>query len=194
MLQATQDLLERGDMAAARGLLQQAVSAGGDDAQAAALQFQLERRERARATASIGPDLASGVARPRPAWRRFSSKISVATIATIVMLGVAAVGVGGLAIDLAGHEWLASSAANDVVAVTPARTAPVVLATADVAIVRARTLYAHGRLAEALQALDRVPASSGRRTEADGLAREIQRLLLATAPAPPRAAPGGHTS
>jgi thioesterase domain-containing protein len=63
---------------------------------------------------------------------------------------------------------------------------PVVLSSADVALVRARTLYAHGRLAEALTALDRVRPTDSQHAEADSLRREIQRLLLATAQSEPR--------
>jgi hypothetical protein len=47
-------------------------------------------------------------------------------------------------------------------------------------MVRARTLYSRGRLAEALQALDRVDDESASRVEADRLRVEIQRTLLAT--------------
>jgi thioesterase domain-containing protein len=55
-----------------------------------------------------------------------------------------------------------------------------VLSTTDVAFVRARTLYARGRLAEALVALDQVEMQDTRRAEADKLRVEIQQLLLAT--------------
>jgi hypothetical protein len=49
-------------------------------------------------------------------------------------------------------------------------------------MIRARTLYARGRLAEALAVLDRVDSASTRRVEADQLRIEIQNLLLATRP------------
>jgi hypothetical protein len=55
-----------------------------------------------------------------------------------------------------------------------------VLSTTDVALVRARTLYARGRLAEALVALDQVDVLDTRRSEADKLRVEIQQILLAT--------------
>ena len=54
-----------------------------------------------------------------------------------------------------------------------------VLTSSDVALVRARTFYARGRLADALRALDRVAIDSELRVEADQLRVEIQRLLLA---------------
>ena len=55
-----------------------------------------------------------------------------------------------------------------------------VLSSSDVALIRARTLYGRGRLAEALQALDRVDDWSAVRPDADALRVEIQRLLLAS--------------
>jgi hypothetical protein len=57
-----------------------------------------------------------------------------------------------------------------------------VLSSSEAALIRARTLYARGRLAQALQALDRVDDRSTVRAEADALRVEIQRLLLASAP------------
>jgi hypothetical protein len=54
-----------------------------------------------------------------------------------------------------------------------------VLSSSDVAVIRARALYGRGRLAEALQALDRVEDGSSIRQDADALRVEIQRLLLA---------------
>jgi hypothetical protein len=66
--------------------------------------------------------------------------------------------------------------------VSSAASAPVaVLTSADVALVRARTLFARGRLAEALRALDRVGPEQAARADADTLRVDIQRLLLAAA-------------
>jgi hypothetical protein len=49
----------------------------------------------------------------------------------------------------------------------------------EAALIRARTLYARGRLAEALGALDRVGAESPQWPVADQLRVEIQQILLA---------------
>jgi hypothetical protein len=58
-------------------------------------------------------------------------------------------------------------------------------ASADIALVRARTVFCRGPLAEALVVLDRVGVDDKRRPEADRLRVEIQRLLLAAgAPRP----------
>jgi hypothetical protein len=55
-----------------------------------------------------------------------------------------------------------------------------VLSSADVALIRAQTLYSRGRLAEALQVLDRVGPESPARSAADELRVQIQQLLLAS--------------
>jgi hypothetical protein len=53
-----------------------------------------------------------------------------------------------------------------------------ILSSSEVALVRARTFYARGRLAEALVALERVDRQHPRRAEADKLRIEIQNVLL----------------
>ncbi len=182
MLQASHDLLDRGETGAARAMLQNAVADGGDDERAAALWLKLERRERALATAFIGADPVRTHEAPVPGWEwRTPSRLAVALLA-LAVLGVLA--------DLVSRVWLAPGPSADVVIAKADRVAPVVLSSADVALVRARALYARGQLAEALQALDRVPSTGPSRTEADTLRREIQRLLLATAQVRPPQVPG----
>ena len=61
-----------------------------------------------------------------------------------------------------------------------ARQSTVRLSSADVALIRAQTLYSRGRLAEALQVLDRVGPDSPARSAADELRVQIQQLLLAS--------------
>jgi hypothetical protein len=55
-----------------------------------------------------------------------------------------------------------------------------VLSTAEVALVRARTAVARGRLSEALKELDRVALGSPDRPAADQLRIEVQQLLMAS--------------
>ena len=57
---------------------------------------------------------------------------------------------------------------------------PVVRAS-EMALARARTLHADGRLRDALRALDRVGIADPFRAEADGLRADVQRDLLAAA-------------
>jgi hypothetical protein len=66
---------------------------------------------------------------------------------------------------------------------------------ADLALRRARGLFARGHLHEALAEIDKVRADDPRRPEADRLQAEVQRALLDTtafAPAPPRGAAAGR--
>jgi hypothetical protein len=77
--------------------------------------------------------------------------------------------------------WVGLGAAGEGLVVRTGPVALPVLSTSDVALVRARTFYGRGRLAEALQALDRVGVDSASRASADALRVEIQRLLLASA-------------
>jgi hypothetical protein len=79
------------------------------------------------------------------------------------------------------RSWFSASSAGDALAARREPAVAPVLSSSDVALVRARTLYGRGRLAEALQALDRIDPASTVRSEADTLRVEIQRLLLASA-------------
>ena len=193
-LQACQDLLDRGAIEDARAALHSAVSEGADDARAAALWLKLERRERTRATASIATESDRGPASPAKSWNAFRRA------ATAILVVAGAVAVIGLGVAV-GRDLLSSTPSTDVVTSKVVATVPGaagaqgpapfdVLSSADVALVRARSLYAHGRLAEALKVLDRVPPADAHHVEADGLRREIQRLLLATAQPRARQAQG----
>jgi hypothetical protein len=179
ILHMTEDLLTRGEVVEARRLLVQAVAMAGEDERVAALRTQLDRVE--RAGVGMPPPIASAAAvvdvLPIGRWRRRT--ISAAAL-------IAAAAVGGLlvmaAMSPAVHDWVRARSGATLPA--PAVESPdlTVLSRSDVAMIRARTLYAHGRLAEALAALDRVDSASARRVEADQLRVEIQTLLLSTRP------------
>jgi tetratricopeptide (TPR) repeat protein len=170
MLQASRDLLEQGRTDAARQLLAEAIAASGDDVQSAALRAQLERRERAQVLAVPMPGPAPVEAVPGWTWRPASPLL------------IGAFAVAGLVVLLAGLAVIDLSEADR--PVTPSGPVPGVrLSTPsapEVALIRARSLVARGRLAEALQKLDGVPAGSPERVEADSLRVEIQQLLLAS--------------
>jgi tetratricopeptide (TPR) repeat protein len=177
MLHVGQHLLDHGDPGAARSLLTQAVATAGDDERAAALRWKLERHERAHAMPQPSrlPIVAAPDVIPGWVWSPWSPAVVVIAAALAAgLLLVVSVTSTGL------REWMGFGAANEVLmsARTPARIP--VLSSSDVALVRARTLYARGRLAQALQALDRVAENSPVRAEADALRVEIQRLLLAS--------------
>ena len=173
MLAATSELLAQGQTERARALLSQAEADSGDDQHTAALRARLERVERARVDAGYrpaNPAIADAVSIRRLRWS--------ATRAVAGALGLAALGVMVAAGTLVFQAWLARSAQP---LPTLARISPLaVLSSTEVALVRARRLYARGRLAEALLALDQVQMQDARRSEADKLRVEIQQILLAT--------------
>jgi tetratricopeptide (TPR) repeat protein len=186
MLQASQQLLESGETDAARHLLTEAVASTGDDERAAAVRVKIERLERAeRARAAAGSARLAISAAPAvlPAWnwpdRSPSTRLlyGVAVGAVVFLLGFAGVRL---------YDWIEFRAQTDSLVAPPAQVLQV-LSSSDVALIRARTLYGRGRLAQALQALDRVDDRSDRRGEADALRVEIQRLLLASGQEPSRA-------
>lgn len=176
ILHATDVLVERGDVAEARRQLTEVVAMSGEDERVAVVRTRLDRIERATIpTPAIGGAPAAIVdARPIGGWRH-----RLRSGAALVVAGA----IGGLVVMVvtspAVRDWLqARSRAPQ----PPPRAdqAPLrTLSQGEVALVRARTLFDRGRLAEALAVLDRVPDGSGR-LEADELRVEIQDLLLRT--------------
>ena len=173
MLQESDQLLAQGQTAAARHLLAEAVATTGDDERAAALRVKLERLERATVTPPVAPSEPGHSMRTRV---RAPVKQSGAAIA-LAGLGVLTVAMALTVPDV--RRWLGLSGSDRtlVPATLPSRLP--VMSSGEVALVRARALYTRGRLAEALQALDRVSVDSPVRTAADQLRVEIQQILLA---------------
>jgi tetratricopeptide (TPR) repeat protein len=186
LLQASQDFLDKGETSEARRLLSQAVASTGDDERAAALRVKLERVERALLptrlrAAQAEPSVVAPEVVPGWTWPRTSQRFALAVAAALTL-------------TLVGTVWLTSASAPSWMgpvavpeATLAAASAPTAaLSGSEVALIRARTLYARGRLAEALNALGRVGSDSTFRAEADRLTTEIQRLLLAAEQERPR--------
>jgi tetratricopeptide (TPR) repeat protein len=174
MLHASGELLSRGRTGEARDLLNQAVATSGDTELTAALRVKLERVERAHGSRAEPRSAAVADVVPVRSWRAWWRSFGPVWMA--VILGVTVlVFVGGLTLREAPTD-LASTSLTQPVERPAARVVP---SSAEAALVRARTLYSRGRLAEALRALDRVGAGSTRRAEADQLRAEIQQRLLA---------------
>jgi tetratricopeptide (TPR) repeat protein len=178
MLHVTSELLAQGRTDQARDLLMQAVAATGDDERAAELRSRLERIERARGGPLPRTGPAGIVVDAVPIGRLRSRRRPTAS--QLLAGGTLAVGVGLIALiaGAAVQDWLGFSAPSS--PLPPVRqSAPLsVLSTSEAALIRARTLYARGRLAEALQALARVDPDSPSRGEGDRLRVEIQQILL----------------
>jgi tetratricopeptide (TPR) repeat protein len=176
LLHASGQLLGEGRAAEARALLSRATASVPDDERAAALWLQLERLERAHGTSpAVRRDTAAvvDVLPLRPAWPRRTRTPKV--LAALALVGVCVV---GLATNQIVRSWLGVEASEPYVPL--ARRAPLpVLSSSEAALLRARTLYARGRLAEALQALDRIAPDSTERAAADALRVQAQQLLLA---------------
>lgn len=178
MLQASQDLLGQGRTDAARHLLIEAVATAGEDERASAVRAKLERLERLErvrggdATRST-PIAPAGVV---PGWQwPQPSRGAVAFGATLVVGLVLLATVASPAVQ----DWFRTRDGSERLAATAPAQNWTVPSSSDVALVRARTLYNRGRLAEALQALDRVSPDSSIRTEANDLRLQIQQMLLA---------------
>jgi hypothetical protein len=178
-LRASEAMLAEGRAADARHLLEKAVAAAGDDEPASAVRARLERLERARAASTVADPVPAIGGAPLRAWTwpRRSPAAAMAIVAIVVAIGVALVALAG---DAGSGRWLGTREAHDRLAATATPARLRVLTSADVALVRARTLLTRGRLAEALEALDRVPPESPARAEAERLRVEIQQLLLAS--------------
>ena len=174
LLHTASRFLEQGEVDRARAFLTQLEAANGDDQHTAALRARVDRMERARGETEVprvppaGTHAVSGGRKRRVSWTHVVTGGLVAGSAALVALATVLVLQLSLGWGVSSQRLPASG-----------RAAPLpVLSSADVALVRARTLYARGRLAEALAALDRVERAHPRRGEADKLRIDIQRVLL----------------
>jgi tetratricopeptide (TPR) repeat protein len=174
-LQASSEMLTRGDAAEARRLLDEILNTGGDDERVAELRVRIERLERAsvlaRPAATSTPALPVVAAAAGPAGRLGRARTVVVVTVLVLIAGLALFASIGDFVGLDRVRAPLTPAASDTV--LP------ILSTSDVALVRARTLYSRGRLAEALRVLDRVTDPSSV-SAANQLRVEIQQLLLAS--------------
>jgi hypothetical protein len=185
LLQATGDLLARGETGPARDLLREVVAATGDDERAATLRLQLERLERLERVGSADrrrpppsdapPAIVDAVPVPAPRSRWTPVLIGAAIGTTLIAVLTANAGL---------RRWIGAGSSSQPLPAVAGEGGGGDLSTAEIALLRARTLYAHGRLAEALAALDRIDAGSASEPAADALRTEIQHVLLASRRSP----------
>jgi tetratricopeptide (TPR) repeat protein len=176
---------ERGQMEAARQLLNVAVQRGG--AHDVALAF-LTRIDRIHAAATASPAVAvQERKRALPAIvpaGRFGAGLLTALVAVAAASALAYTLISRDALrswfpDLSGTAEIVGSPT------TVVRQPLIVPRNSDLALVRARALFASGRLHDALRALDLVRVTDPRRADADQLKATIQRELIAHAQAQP---------
>lgn len=180
--------LDRGDAYEARKLVASAVEHGASPDEALAVLARIERLDTAAARdpEAVRPAAVLPVA-PAPAGssRRPASHWVLAALAGVI--------VGAGAIVLLAQSEIGSQYLRT--APRPPQhgllSAPVPVPTAaEVALTRAESLFASGRLHEALVALDAVPASDPHRPRADEITAAIQKELLAAARSDTRPAEG----
>jgi hypothetical protein len=191
--------LDRGEGAEARRLLQAAIDGGAHAADAGTLVDRL-RREPAADTILPAPE-AIRVQSPRPvrtpspgARRRSGAGLTILLALAVAAAGVGVVGLAGRR----GFDWRTAFAlqSGPVVTTAPAPARDVVLPLprrGEMALGRARSLAAGGRLREALVVLETVRPADPQKPDADRLRADVQRQLLGlvTIPRPTAPAPDG---
>jgi len=184
LLEIGHRLIDQGNPDAARDVLAEAVVTTGEDERASALRLRLERVERAQGAAVTPGHVRSAslpAALPGWTWHRHRH----AAVTTGLVGGVVLLATSLFAVPAVRSLMGLPSSRGDLTVASGLASMPA-LSSAEVALVRARTLYSRGRLAEALRALDRVGPESPSRAVADAMRIEIQRLLLASGRESPR--------
>lgn len=185
LLQRGMAAFQEGRSEVARRLLTRAAErAGSQQEEALAVLGRIERLEAGRAGETPAPERHRVRARAEgdePGAERplfwLALVVVFAVLATISVLVAARSG--------RAPAWLSLLPTQDRSAAGPP---PMPLPTpqpGEVALVRARALFARGRLAEALQALDEVPRGDRESAAADALRGTIQQMLLDAAGARP---------
>ena len=184
---------ERGEIEAARQLLNAAVQRGGAHDVALAFLTRIDRINAAAPAASSATSVPPRVqSRPdtvvveRGRWRWLAPVLLVAALGAAAAALVTWDRVAGL---------VAPFGSGEDAGLAPVRTQPdpvLVPRSSESSIQRARALFATGRLYDALRALDHVRIADPFRAEADQLKADIQRELLAhqTSPGGAELAPG----
>lgn len=179
------EAFDRGEVARARALLSDALDQGASHDVALGVLGRIDRLDAGtRPATSATTSLRKRAAR-KPASADVNQRRGI--IAMWWITAAAIVIVGAIAFVLVapnGLAWFPVQATTGAPAalVTPPSPLPLPSPT-ETHLVRARSLFASGKLRDALRALDRVPASDALRPDAERLRADIQRELLAVASA-----------
>jgi hypothetical protein len=190
MVHTAGELLTEGRIEQARRLLARAEATAGADEQAAELRARIERVERSR-VGSVPVAHPAAIVDAVPLRRAGGRARFAVRLAAGVAFGVFLV---TAARSPAVRDWFIAAATMPAPHPVVAQPIPV-LTSGEAALIRARTLYARGRLAEALQTLRHADGSGVARADTDALRAEIQHWLLMPRIAPdatPSAASGGQ--
>jgi hypothetical protein len=178
------DAFDKGEVVRARALLSDALDQGASHDVALGVLGRIDRLDAGtRAAAPIAPAARKRVLRTSPSadanLRRGTIAMWWITAAVIVLVTAIAfvlVAPNGLA------DWFPAQATTGAPAaiVTPPAPLPLPSPTESY-LAQARSLFASGKLRDALRALDRVPVGDALRPDAERLRADVQRELLAVA-------------
>ncbi len=177
------EAFDRGEVARARALLSDALDQGASHDVALGVLGRIDRLDAGtRPATPPAPSLRKRAART-PASADANQRRG--TIAMWWITAAAIVIVGAIAFVLVapnGLAWFPVQATTGAPAAIVSLPPPIPLPSpAETYVVRARSLFASGKLRDALRALDRVPAGDALRPDAERLRADIQRELLAVA-------------
>ena len=178
------DAFDKGEVVRARALLSDALDQGASHDVALGVLGRIDRLDAGtRAAAPVAPAARKRVLRESPLadanLRRGTIAMWWITAAVIVLVTAIAfvlVAPNGLA------DWFPAQATTGAPAaiVTPPTPLPLPSPT-EAYLAQARSLFASGKLRDALRALDRVPVGDALRPDAERLRADVQRELLAVA-------------
>ncbi len=178
------DAFDKGEVVRARALLSDALDQGASHDVALGVLGRIDRLDAGtRAASPIPPAARKRVLRTSPSA---DANLRRGTIATWWITAAAIVLVGGIAFVLVTPnglaDWFPAQATTGAPStlVTPPTPLPLPSPT-EAYLAQARSLFAGGKLRDALRALDRVPVGDALRADAERLRADIQRELLAVA-------------
>jgi len=174
---------DRGEVARARALLSDALDQGASHDVALGVLGRIDRLDAGtRPATAVTPSLRKRAAR-KPASEDASQRRG--TIAIWWITAAAIVVVGAIAFVLVAPNGLAWFPVQATTGAPPALVtvpSPLLLPSpTETYLFRARSLFASGKLRDALRALDHVPVGDALRPDAERLRADIQRELLAVA-------------
>ena len=178
------DAFDKGEVVRARALLSDALDQGASHDVALGVLGRIDRLDAGTRAASAVPPVARR--RSQRTSPSADANLRGGTVAMWWITAAAIVIVAAIAFVLVTPnglaDWFPQQATTGAPTVPVAPPAPLPLPSPTEAYVtQARSLFASGKLRDALRALDRVPAGDALRPDADRLRADIQRELLAVA-------------
>jgi tetratricopeptide (TPR) repeat protein len=181
---------ERGEMEAARQLLNAAVQRGGAHEVGLAFLTRIDRLSAAATAASTAAAIPAKVpVKPATAPTSRSGARTITTLIVVTLLIAIVYGLGSWGRVRALLPILGSQAGADLAPSRPVQEVLVIPRSSEATLERAKTFYGSGRLYDALRAIDLIRPTDPLRGDADKLKAAIQLKLLAHQTS--SSAPGG---